>query len=330
MAFVVAGVAVWIAGTRLTHTLDTISLKTGLGRAFVGMLLLGGITSLPEVANVLTASSRGVPDLAINNLLGSAAINILLLAVADATIGRRAITSVVAKPATMMMCALCMLVLGVVATAVAVGDVAIFGVGLWSATICAISIGSFAMAVSYGKRAPWTLKPEIGKEIVETEKPANTPLSRLITGATVAAALIFISGYALSELGDSIADQAGLGTGLVGFILIGLATSMPELSSIRAAVRLRRYEMAFGQVLGTNFVNLSLFLLADIAYSGGPVIDELGKFEIVAALLGLILIGIFQVGLLERHNPVVLRAGYDSIAVIVLFLGGVGLLYGIR
>ena len=50
----------------------------------------------------------------------------------------------------------------------------------------------------------------------------------------------------------------------------------------------------------------------------------------LSALLGLILIGVFQVGLLERRNPVVLRAGYDSMAVILLFLGGVGLLYAIR
>jgi cation:H+ antiporter len=105
---------------------------------------------------------------------------------------------------------------------------------------------------------------------------------------------------------------------------------MPELSSISTAIKLRRYEMAFGQVLGTNFVNLSLFLLADIAYPGGPVIGELGDFEVLSALLGLILIGIFQIGLLERRNPVMLRAGYDSLAVIVLFLGGVGLLYAVR
>lgn len=83
-------------------------------------------------------------------------------------------------------------------------------------------------------------------------------------------------------------------------------------------------------LLGTNFVNLSLFLLADIAYSGGPVVGRLGKFEMLSALLGLILIGVFQIGLLERRNPFVLRAGYDSILVILLFFGGVGLLYVVR
>ena len=40
MVFIAAAAVVWLAGTRLTHVLDAISLKTGLGQAFVGMLLL--------------------------------------------------------------------------------------------------------------------------------------------------------------------------------------------------------------------------------------------------------------------------------------------------
>jgi cation:H+ antiporter len=330
LIFLGAAVVVWMAGTRLTHALDAIANKTGLGEAFVGMLLLGGITSLPEVANVLTASAGGVPALAVNNLLGSAAINILLLALVDAVIGREALTSVVAAPATMMMGALCMLVLALVAVAVTVGDVAVLGVGLWSVAIFLVSIGSFAIAASYGKRAPWVLKE--GQAVVDgRDEPASeASVSRLALVASVTAVLIFAAGYTLSEVGDVLAERSGLGAGFVGFMLIGLATSMPELSSITTALRIRRYEMAFGQVLGTNFVNLSLFLLADVAYRGGPVVSELGNFEVLSALLGLILVGIFLVGLLERRDRVILRAGYDSAAVILLFLGGVGLLYAIR
>ena len=116
--------------------------------------------------------------------------------------------------------------------------------------------------------------------------------------------------------------QTGFGTGMVGFALIGVATSMPELSTIITAIRRRRYEMAFGQVLGTNFINLSLILLADAVFSGGPVIEELGRFEIVSALLGAALIGFFLVGLLERRDATMLGMGYDSFAVILLFVGG--------
>lgn len=329
LAFLTAAIIVWKAGAQLTRTLDAISQKTGLGEAFVGMLLLGGITSLPEIANVLAASIRGIPDLAINNLLGSAAINILLLALADAFVGRKAVTSVVAKPATMMMCALCMLVLAFVAAAVAVGDIAVLGVGLWSPAICGLSVAAFFLAATYGERAPWRLRG-LDEEGGGEEAAPRRSLAALVLAAAISGAVIFVAGYALSQIGEALAEQTGLGAGFVGFLLIGFATSTPELSSITTALRIQRYEMAFGQVLGTNFVNLSLILLADVTYRQGAVINALGRFEIVSALLGLVLIGVFLVGLLEHRDRVVLRMGYDSLLVILLFLGGVGVLYTLR
>ena len=117
---------------------------------------------------------------------------------------------------------------------------------------------------------------------------------------------------------------------MVGFLLIGFATSMPEVSTIAAAMRMRRHGMALGEVLGTNFVNLSLILVADAVYAGGPVINALGRFEVVSALLGALLTGLYLVGLLEHRNPVVLRMGYDSLAVLLVFCGGVALLFGLR
>ncbi len=96
--FAVAGFVVWGAGTRLAVLVDGIARRSGIGHAFLGMLLLGGITSLPEVATVASASYVGNASLAVNNLLGSAAINLVLLAIADAILGRDALMSVVLKP----------------------------------------------------------------------------------------------------------------------------------------------------------------------------------------------------------------------------------------
>ena len=119
LIFLVAAVFIWFAGTRLVRYLDAIAVKTGLGQAFVGMLLLGSITSLPEIANVMTSSWTGNPSLAINNLLGSASINVLLLAIDDSFIGRDALTSLVAQPATLMQATLSMIVMALVAIGIA-------------------------------------------------------------------------------------------------------------------------------------------------------------------------------------------------------------------
>lgn len=331
LIFVTAAGLVWTVGARLTRYVDEISESTGLGKAFAGMLFLGVITSLPEVANVITASAIGNPALAINNLLGSAAINVLLLAVVDAFVGRDAVSSVVAKPSTLMMGALSMLVLVANAMAVTTGDVPMLGIGLWGLALSLISVGGFWLSSRYDERAPWRIKgaQTEATETSGTERSGAVSRSLLwkIAGAGVA---IFIAGYALSQTGDALAEQTGLGSGMTGFALIGLATSMPELSTIVTALRIRQYDMAFGQVLGTNFVNLSLIVLADAVFAGGPVVNELGRFEVVSALLGAILTGVFLVGLLERSNPVVMRMGYDSLAAMLLFIAGLGLLYAVQ
>ena len=113
---------------------------------------------------------------------------------------------------------------------------------------------------------------------------------------------------------------------MVGFALIGTATSLPELVTIVIALRLGRPEMAFGQVLGTNFVNLALIPLADAVYRGEPVLNTLGKFETVSSLLGATLIGVFMVGLLEHRDRTIFKMGVDSAVVIALFAAGAALL----
>lgn len=325
--FLCASVAVWFCGVRLTVYADRISSLTGLGQVFAGMLLLGCITSLPEVANAVTASHIGNPALAVNNLLGSAAINVFFLAIGDAIVRRDALTSVVASPATLMMSVLCMLVLIAVAIAITTGDVLLIGVGAWGVILAGISVASFWLSAGYGERSPWRVAERSAPPYREAElDEGHKSLRKVLWKAALVGAVIFIAGYTLSQTGDALAQQTGLGTGMVGFVLIGIATSTPELSTIVQSIRLHRYEMAFGQVLGTNFVNLSLIVVADAVFAGGPVINELGRFEALSSLLGAALIGLFMVGLLERRNATVLRMGYDSFAVIIVFIGGLAAL----
>jgi len=92
LAVGMAGALVWYAGARLVALVDDIAERTGIGQAFAGMLLLGGITSLPELATASSASLAGNPLLSINDLLGTSSINILLLAAGDMIYGKGPLT----------------------------------------------------------------------------------------------------------------------------------------------------------------------------------------------------------------------------------------------
>ncbi|ANW05510.1 sodium:calcium symporter [Bradyrhizobium icense] len=338
--FAVAASIVWIAGYKLAQYLDAIADKTGLGEAFVGMLLMGTITSLPEIAAVSTSGYIGNAALATNNLLGSVSINVVLIAVADAVLGRDAITSTIGRPTTLMQGVLVVGALALTLCAVLVGDVSLGPVGAWSVALVGYVVVAFWISAGYGGRAPWRLKERRDRHSTERKEDrengeqdnetAERSLTTLMLLTALCAAAILVAGFCLAQSGDAVAKLTGLGSGIVGHVLVGFATSLPELSSIISAVRLRRYEMVFGDVFGTNILTLGLIFLADLFYAGEPVLNQAGRFEAVAATVGIILTGIFLVGLLERENKTFLRMGYDAVAALVTFVAGIVLLYFIQ
>lgn len=341
LIFLAAAAAVWTAGTRLSAYVNGISTRTGLGKAFTGMLLLGGITSLPEVAAVSTSAAVGNAPLAVNNLLGTASINLVLLAVADIIYGRDALTSVAASPATLIQGLLSMILAAAVALVATAGDVAIFGVGAGTAALALGCGAALWIASDFEKRHVWEVVDEAGTEAKgraplvaqlqhherdSSDQRADWPLAKLVGATSAAAGVILVGGYFLSTSADAVATKTGMAAGMVGFLLVGFATSLPEISSMTAAIRIRQYDMAVGDIFGTNLFNIALIFLADAVYAGDPVLSLSGSFEVIGAILAVLLTGIFIIGLIERRNISILRMGPDSLAALLLFGGGVALL----
>jgi cation:H+ antiporter len=325
--FVASAVAVWRAGTRLSHQVDRVGRSFGLGQAFAGMLLLGGITSLPELAATSTAAASGNAVLAVNNLLGSAAINILLLVVADLVLGRAALTRVAAKPGTLMQGVLCMMLLGTATAVILVGDVELAGVGIGVGTlfVAAAALAAIRISAAYEKRGAWAVVGDTSSPPRERGDEKDSPL-RLIAVTALLGAIILVAGALLSITADALADRAQLSSGMVGFLLVAFATSLPELSSIVAAMRARNYELAVGDIFGTNLFNLLLLLPVDALSHGEPVLAATGTFEALGATIALLMTGAFVVGLLERGDRTLLRMGYDAVAALLVFLVGVALM----
>jgi cation:H+ antiporter len=345
LAFAGAAAVVWIAGTRLSRYVDEIASRTGIGHAFAGLVLLGGITSLPEVAVSLTASLSGEAVLALNNVLGSVAVQVAILALADAVIGREALTSVVVKPTVLLLAALNILLLAIVAAAVTAGDVPLLGAGAWSWGLLVAYLLSMWALSNYPNQITWAIQPE--KEDARERKSRSTgtgggndaeeqgdgeerSLTRLVLSTGVSAAFILAAGYVLSQTGSVAAAKTGFGSAFFGATLLAAATSLPEISTMVAAVRLRRYEMALGNIFGTNLFNAALVFLIGIVTPGGPVLSRVGAFSAFGALLGLILTGAFMAGVVERRKWTVLRMGWDSLAALVCYAAGVAVLWTLR
>src|SRR3990172_12419645 len=89
LAFLLSGAVVVVAGSVLARMADAISEHTGLGRLWVGAVLLAAATSLPELATDVAAVRIGAPDLAVGDLFGSSLANMLILALIDLLLPRR-------------------------------------------------------------------------------------------------------------------------------------------------------------------------------------------------------------------------------------------------
>lgn len=81
--FAIATLVIFLTAPQLANKADEIATVTGLGRTFVGTLLVAAVTSLPEAVSTITAVRLGAVDMAIANIFGSNAFNMVILAVLD-------------------------------------------------------------------------------------------------------------------------------------------------------------------------------------------------------------------------------------------------------
>jgi len=335
--FLAASVAVWLAGTRVTRYADALQAQTQMGEALIGMLLLGFISALPELAVTVSASWAGNAGLAVNNLLGGMALNVAILASADAAIRREVLTAAIATPAPLLQAALLIVLLSIVAAATVVGDVPLYGVGAWSVLIVVLYVLCLRVIHQTRNRGAWVPREHAGggrvardSAPVRDDAGDGSSRARLVVKIVAGAAVILAAGYALSESGDALAEQTGLGESFFGAVFLALSTSLPEISIVYTAVRMGRYEMAIGDILGANLFGLALIFVADLAYTSGPVLAEVGAFSTFAALLGIAVTGLFVAGLLERSHFRIMRMGVDSLAVLGTYAAGLVVLYGLR
>ena len=81
--FVACAAVIFFVAPRLAHTADALALQTGLGRTFFGTVFVAMMTSLPEAVSTLSAMRLKANDMAIGNILGSNAFNMLILGLTD-------------------------------------------------------------------------------------------------------------------------------------------------------------------------------------------------------------------------------------------------------
>lgn len=330
MTFAVCSLVVVAAGTALAWCGDAIAELTGFGRLLVGSILIAGATSLPELVVDITAIRNNMPDLAVGDLLGSSLMNLLILAGLDwwfhsarRAFNRESISHALSAMAGVLTMSL---VIFGIAVGARLGQISFLEIGptLWFV----------GLAYLFGVRLIFRDQQMARKGHEETlvpaaaEVPPAMSLRTAIIGFTAAAGVIVLVGPSLSISGGVIADQTGLGRTFVGTTLVALTTSLPELVASIVAVRMGAFDLAAGNIFGSNAFNMLLLLPLDALFPGN-LLAALSPDHIVTGAAGVAVTSVAVIGQIYGESKRQRFIDPDAVLVITLILGALYVLYAL-
>jgi cation:H+ antiporter len=320
--FTGAAAIVVVAGIVLARSGDQIAERTGLGGLFVGMLLLAGATSLPEVAVDVSASLAGAPDLAVGDLFGSSMANMAILATID-LLHRGGVWPAVSLGHARLAS------IGIALTAIAVlGIAAPPGVRLgWIGIETIVIVGGYIAAMLWIRRSPTTAhrRGEPSADLVSPtgwgatpahERPLRAEVARFAAGSVA----VLVAAPALALSGQGIAAATGIGETFIGTVLLAGSTSLPELVASIAAVRIGAYDLAVGNLFGSNAFNMTALLAADVAYLPGPILAAVDPAQVVAGMGAILMMALALAAVVHGERTRVARLEPDAVLVLVVWV----------
>ena len=183
------------SGTKLSKYGDIIAEKTGLGRAWIGVVLMASVTSLPElVTGISSVTYAGVPDIAVGDVLGSCVFNVLILALLDA-IYHPVPISTKAHHGHVLSAGLGILLLGIVAISLFTGNnvLPLGWIGPYTLLIWFIYFISMRLIFFYEKRQITAYIKEVAVEMKYKEIAMKTAVvNYCINALLVVIAAVFL------------------------------------------------------------------------------------------------------------------------------------------
>ena len=320
VAFVLLGAGVFIAAATLARHADAIADATGLGRVWVGAVLLAASTSLPELVTDVNAALLGSIDIGVGDLFGSTLANMLVLATLDIVYARRRVLHHVALDHTLVG------VLAIVLTATAVISIAARGlaplgpIGLETLLILALYV--FGMHAVY---RGMTIVPSPPTQLPLGANSA-TVLAGGIRGFALGAAGVLVVAPLLVIAAEAVAVEAGQTETLIGTTLVGFTTSFPEIAATVAAARMGAFDLAVGNIFGSNAFNMCVFFAMDLAYTGGPVLGAASTDHIFSGQVAVLALALGVMGILARAQRRIAVVRVESLLIVVAYASLVWLL----
>lgn len=319
LEFIFCSIVIVYCGTRLSKYGDVIAEKTGLGRAWIGMILLASITSLPELATGISAVAIvGAPDIAIGDVVGSCVYNLAILASMD-LFDRKTPLFKRADFGHIISSAMGILLISIFIAGVLLGPTlpSIGHVGLYTPIIFFVYLVGLRAVYYYEKRG---MKEAI-REVALVFKYEDISAKRAWSMYLVNGAAIVMAASWIPMIAKSLAELTSWGEGFMGSVFVAMTTSLPEVVVSIAAIRIGAHDLAIGNMFGSNMFNILVVGVDDIFYLEGPILNAISADHLITALAALMMTAVAVAGLTYRPDKkAFMRVGWDTVTILSLWL----------
>ncbi|VAV83301.1 hypothetical protein MNBD_DELTA01-1537 [hydrothermal vent metagenome] len=318
LQFFIASAFIVVSGFKIAKYGDVIAEKTGLGKAWVGLILMASITSLPElITGISSVTMVGVPDIALGDIMGSCVYNLAILAVMDffnkdVPIFKRAYKGHFLSSGF----AVVLIAVPVISIMFQGYMPAIGHVGLYTPVIIVLYLVGLKSVYSAEKAAI----SEYVDTTVEALDYEDITLKRAVVHYVINAAVIVAAATWLPFIAEGLAETTGLGSTFMGTVFVAMTTSLPEVAVSIAAVRLGAQDMAIANMLGSNMFNIVILAVDDIFYTAGPLFSSVGESHALTGVMAMVMTAVVVIGLaFPKDRKVFLRLGWETASLIALW-----------
>lgn len=233
---------------RIIRSLTYLSKLTKLGQYATTALIMALATSLPEISVAISSASQGLSELSLGDALGSNIVNLSLVMGISAIVGKSLHFNKNKENKKAFLSLLYTLLPLIFILDQRIGRTE--GLILIAAYFFYIS--------SLIKKKPQTLLKKITKG--NTEIKAFKKAFKTTRELAVFLVFLVIASQAVVWISKSLAEDLGLPILFVGFFIIAVGTSLPELAFGIKAVRQRKITMVLGNIIGSCITNATLVI----------------------------------------------------------------------
>jgi len=314
--FIICSAFITFSGTQLSKYGNRLAELTGLSKAWIGLILMATVTSLPELITGLSSVIVvKAPDLAVGNIMGSCAFNLLILSVLDAMV-KKPITSMV-KPSHLVAGSFSIILLAVAGAAMAMSDKIPDLLWFSPFTVVLVIVYMLAMRGIFLHE-----KSQPVEQIAEGKEAHSRPneLRQALAIYSMHALIVIAAALFLPWFGENIALKTGISDSFFGTLFLAITTSLPELVISISALRMGALDMAMGNLLGSNVFNIFILAINDLLYANGSLYSAMSDTHLLSVLASILMSAVVAVGLVTRPEKKLWRLSMDTLTILIVYV----------